>query len=396
MTGTQKVNDFESLKPHLNQIQTRALVIGLLALALCVVGAIMSPVQFFRSYLFAYLFWIGIVLGSFALVALHHLVGGGWGFAIQRLLESSSWTLPLMVLLIAPLFFGMQELYIWARSDVVAVDAVLQQKEKYLNVPFFWIRTGAYFIIWMLFIAFLNKWSKDQDRTADASITSKLQKISGPAILLYVLTVTFSSIDWVMSLDPHWFSTIFGFVFVIGQALLTLAFAIVVVVMLSDYKPLSDVLARKHFHDLGNLMMAFVLLWAYISVSQFIIIWSGNLPEEIPWYLHRLHGGWQWLALAIVIFHFALPFILLLSRRTKQRKQLLFKVALAMIFMRLVDLFWIVAPNFHPEQISVHWMDVLAPIGIGGIWLAAFIWNLKDKPLLPLNDPRLKEAFQHD
>ncbi len=248
----------------------------------------------------------------------------------------------------------------------------------------------------MLFIAFLNKWSKDQDRTADASITSKLQKISGPAILLYVLTVTFSSIDWVMSLDPHWFSTIFGFVFVIGQALLTLAFAIVVVVMLSDYKPLSDVLARKHFHDLGNLMMAFVLLWAYISVSQFIIIWSGNLPEEIPWYLHRLHGGWQWLALAIVIFHFALPFILLLSRRTKQRKQLLFKVALAMIFMRLVDLFWIVAPNFHPEQISVHWMDVLAPIGIGGIWLAAFIWNLKDKPLLPLNDPRLKEAFQHD
>lgn len=205
--------------------------------------------------------------------------------------------------------------------------------------------------------------------------------------------MTFASIDWVMSLDPHWFSTIFGFMFVIGQALLTLAFAVIVIGQLSTVKPLADVLKKQHFHDLGNLMLAFVSLWAYMSLSQFLIIWSGNLPEEIPWYLHRLHGGWQWLALFVVIFHFALPFIVLLSRRTKRNITVLSRVAVAMVFMRLVDLFWIIAPSFHPDKFSFHWLDVAAPIGIGGLWVAAFVWQLKGRALLPVNDPRLEEAF---
>jgi hypothetical protein len=278
----------------------------------------------------------------------------------------------------------------------MAADAILQHKAAYLNVNFFWIRTAVYFAIWIILIFFINKWSLDQDRAAKPSLVNRLQKISGPGILLYVLTLTFASIDWVMSLDPHWFSTIFGFVFVIGQAVLAMAFAIVVVGWLAPHQPLSEVLRTQHFHDLGNLLLAFVMLWAYISLSQFIIIWSGNLPEEITWYVHRLHGGWQWLALGIVMFHFAVPFVLLLSRQTKRRIEILSKVALAMIFMRLVDLFWIVAPNFHPEKLHIHWMDIFAPLGIGGLWVAAFVWQLKGRALLPVNDPRMHEAFRHE
>ena len=389
------MSDTDSLKPLLNRLQQGAFIVGVIALAFCAAGAYLSPKQFFQSYLFGYLFWLGIALGSLAIVALHHLVGGGWGFSIQRLLESGTRTLPLMALLLVPFFFGMKELYVWANSEAVAGDELLQHKELYLNSSFFWIRTAGYFFMWAILIFFLNRWSHEQDRTAEPSLTRRLQNLSGPALVIYVLTVTFASIDWVMSLDPHWFSTIFGIMFVVGQGLATLAFAVVVVGMLAPHKPLSEIVTSKQFHDLGNLLLAFVMFWAYISFSQFLIMWSGNLPEEIPWYVHRLHGGWQWIAMAILIFQFALPFVLLLSRQIKKRAEFLTKVALAIVFMRFVDLFWIVAPNFHPHGIFIHWMDVLAPIGIGGIWIAVFIWQLKGRPLLPLHDPRLQEAFHH-
>ncbi|MFQ5637763.1 MAG: hypothetical protein ACE5IR_07175 [bacterium] len=390
------MTDFESLKPKLNKIQRRSGMLGGAILALCVVGLFHEHTQFYQSYLFGYVFWLGLTLGSLVLLSLHHLVGGGWGFVIQRFLESGTSTLPLMAILFLPLFFGMQDLYDWARPESVAADSLLQHKAKYLNVGFFWVRAAVYFLIWGALITFLNKWSKKQDETADASLSDKLRKLGGPAMLLYFLTVTFSSIDWVMSLAPQWFSTIFGVIFVIGQGLLTLAFAIIALNMFSGYKPLSDILGKQHFHDLGNLMLAFVMLWAYISLSQFLIIWSGNLPEEIPWYLDRLQGGWQWLALFVVIFHFALPFILLLSRRTKRNQRVLAKVAFVMVFMRLIDLFWIVAPNFHPGKISVHWLDLAVPAGIGGVWVAFFIRNLKGCAVLPLHDPRLKEALQYE
>ncbi|MFQ5676001.1 MAG: hypothetical protein ACE5G1_08910 [bacterium] len=387
------MSDFESIKPQLNRIQFRALIVGIVALTLCGFGAYTNKEQFFQSYLVGYLFWIGLALGSLAIMSLHHLVGGGWGFAIQRLLESASRTLPVLAVLLVPLFFGMQELYVWARPEAVAADTVLQHKGAYLNINFFWLRSAAYFAIWFVLVFFINKWSFEQDKSQDTSFTERIQKISGPAILLYILTMTFASIDWAMSLDPHWFSTIYGFMFVIGQALLTLAFAVIMIGRLSTVKPLSDVLKKQHFHDLGNLMLAFVSLWAYMSLSQFLIIWSGNLPEEIPWYLHRLHGGWQWLALFVVVFHFALPLIVLLSRRTKRNITVLSSVAVAMVFMRLVDLFWIIAPSFHPDGFSFHWLDIAAPIGIGGLWVATFLWQLKGRALLPVNDPRLKEAF---
>lgn len=390
------MNDIEAIRPQLDRIQQRAFLIGGAGLVVTIIGAFTNSQQFFQSYLFGYMFWIGLALGSLALVSLHHLVGGGWGFVIQRILESGTRTLPLMAVLFLPFLFGMQELYLWARPEVVAQDAVLQHKQLYLNEPFFWIRAAFFFLLWFSFGFFLNKWSVEQDRTGNVRLSDKLRNISGPCLVFYVLTMTFASIDWVMSLEPHWFSTIFGFVFVIGQGLSTLAFAAIVVGKLSGKKPISEVIQKKHFHDLGNLMLAFVALWAYVNVSQFLIIWAGNLPEEIPWYLHRSHGGWEWLSLGVVIFHFAVPFALLLSRRNKQNMQVLSSIAIAIIVVRFFDLFWIVAPNFHQHGISVHWLDIAAPVGIGGLWVATFIWQLKGRALLPFNDPRLKEVFAHE
>jgi len=383
----------EQLQTQLNRIQKLALMVGVAALGLCGVGVTLNKAQFFQSYLFGYLFWFGIAVGCFSVVALHHLVGGSWGFVIQRILEAGSRTLPLMLILFLPVFFGMSELYLWARPEVVAGDEILHQKAPYLNVPFFWIRAVFYFAVWGAFIYWLNKWSHEQDRTGYPLITQKIEKLAGPALAFYVLTMSFAAFDWVMSLEPHWFSTIFGVIFVVGQGLTTLAFAIICVKVLSDREPISGVIQTKHFHDLGNLMFAFVLLWAYVSFSQFFIIWSGNLPEEITWYMHRLHGGWGAMAMVIVVFHFFVPFSLLLLRKTKQRSKVLVKIAVAMFFMRFVDLFWTVAPNFNEGKFGIHWMDILAPIGIGGIWLAMFISQLKGRALMPVNDPRLAEAF---
>jgi hypothetical protein len=389
------MNSPTPLRLQFDHIQQRALVVGVVGLALCLLGSLLNSEQFFRSYLLAYLFWISIALGCFALVMLHHLVGGAWGFIIQRLLESGTRTLPLMAVLFVPFLFGLHDLYIWARPEEIAHDEILQHKSLYLNIPFFLLRTALYFAAWLGVAYWLNKWSREQDRTAEPSLTRRLQLVSGPGLVLYVLTVTFASIDWVMSLEPHWFSTIYGILFVVGQALTTLAFAITVVALLADHEPLSQVLTPAHFHDLGNLLLAFVMLWAYMAFSQYLIIWSGNLAEEIPWYLHRRAGGWQWLGLFLILFHFVVPFLLLLSRGTKRRLRMLSTVAAAIILMRLVDLFWLVAPAFHQAGLRIHWMDVVAPIGVGGLWLAVFVWQLKGRPLLPLHDPRLPEVLDH-
>lgn len=366
-----------------DRFQRRAGAAGIAALAACAAGAAGSPDQFFRSYLFAYLFWIGIALGCFAIVMLHHLVGGSWGVVIRRLLESGAGTLPLMAVLVLPLVAGLPRLYVWARPEAVAGDELLRHKAPYLNVPFFVGRLVFYFAVWIALAHLLNKWSEEQDRTLSPQVKTRLQLLSGPGLVLYGLTVTFASVDWVMSLEPHWFSTIYGILFMTGEALATLAFVILALLVLVRRKPMADVLKATHFQDLGNLMLAFVMLWAYVCFSQFLIIWSGNLPEEIPWYLRRLTGGWGWVAVVLVVFHFALPFVLLLSRANKQRLQILAGIAGGVLVVRLVDLFWMVMPAFHPGGFRVHWMDLLMPVGIGGLWLAAFVWRLKRRALLP-------------
>jgi hypothetical protein len=377
------------------RLKQRALLAGAAGLAVCAGGGLVNPEQFFRSYLLGYLLWIGVALGSLGIVMLHHLTGGGWGFVVRRCLESGARTLPFMAGLFLPLLFGLPHLYAWARPAEVARDALLQHKSMYLNVPFFTIRTAGYFAIWIGLTALVTRWSFEQDRTADPALTRRLQVLSGPGLAAYGLTATFAAIDWVMSLEPHWFSTIYGVLFIVGQVLASLAFMIPVALQLADREPLAQVISPARLQDLGNLLLAFVMLWAYIAFSQYLIIWAGNLPEEIPWVLHRTHSGWQWIALTLIVFHFVVPFLLLLSRGTKRSVPVLSAVAVGLVGMRLVDLFWLVVPAFHHTGVAIHWMDLMAPVGIGGIWVALFVWQLQGQSLVPVHDPRLRELLEH-
>ena len=375
-------------------MQKRSLAVGLIAAVLCAGGALIFPPVFFRAYLSAYIFWIGIPVGALALLMLHHLVGGRWGFMIQRVLEATIQTLPLMALLFIPLLFGLSDLYPWARTEVVAADPLLQQKAAYLNIPFFIARAVTYFAVWIVLGRLLVTWSLRQDRTADDALTLRLQRLSGPGLVLYGLTVTFAAIDWMMSLEPKWYSTIFGMIFMVSFGLAALALAILATRFLESQKPLAQVISPDRWHDLGNLLLALVMFWAYLQFSQFLLIWSENLTEEIPWYLHRIGGGWEWVALALILFLFALPFILLLSRTTKRSARMLSQVAAAILFMHWLDILWIVAPSFYPALFHLHWLDIVAPVGIGGLWLAAFIGYLKARSLLPLHDPRFAELLE--
>ncbi|MGH7767146.1 MAG: hypothetical protein ACREQP_06800 [Candidatus Binatia bacterium] len=374
-------------------MRSRALGLGIAGLALSGAGGLFDPPQFFRSYLVAFLFWIGLPLGCWAILMLHHLVGGRWGFMIQRALESALRTIPLMALLFVAVVFGLRELYPWAVPGAAETDPLLHEKSAYLNTPFFIARAIFYFAVWSVFGYLLHRWSLKQDRTGDASLTERLQNLSGPGLVLFGLTVTFSAIDWVMSLEPHWYSTIYGMMFMVNNALAALSFAIVVAYFLKDREPLSQVAGPDRFHDLGNLLLALVMLWAYLGFSQFLIVWAENLREEIPWYLKRITGGWRAVAVLLVAFQFALPFVLLLSRSTKRRVEVLSGVALLILVMHWVDLLWLIVPAFHPGGFHLHWLDFAALFGVGGLWVAAFLYYLGENSLLPLRDPRFVEVI---
>jgi hypothetical protein len=272
----------------------------------------------------------------------------------------------------------------------MAKNAALTEKAKYLNLTFFTVRAAIYFAIWLALAFFLNRWSLMQDKTADRQFTKRMRMISGPGMVLFVFTVTFASIDWFMSLDPEWSSTIYGFVFVASWSLSALAFVVAVMAWLSKHKPMNNIVAQLHFHDLGKLLLALVMLWSYFAFSQFLIIWSANLPEEIRWYLPRTRGAWGAIALAVVILHFAFPFLFLLSRSFKRNAGKLVIVAVLILVMRLLDLLWMIAPNFTGEH-SISWlgagMYIVAPIAIGGLWLGFFARALTKRPLIPINDP---------
>ena len=383
------VNDVKSLRGQSARIQLWSLVLGIAGLLVCAVGALINPAQFFHSYLFAFVFWVGLSLGCLAIVMIHQLTAGSWG-VIRRPLEAGAMNLVLMGVLFIPLAFGLAQNYSWARPELVAVDVALQHKQQYLNVPFFLIRTLIYFVIWCGLAYMLNKWSRDLDRTGNERLIVRVKKLSAAGLLLFGLTITFAMIDRVMSLEPHWYSSIYSVMVGTGSILEAFAFSVLVMFYLAQWEPIRSVITPKIFNDLGSLTFAFIMLWAYMAFSQFLLIWAGNLAEEIPWYLLRFTGGWLWIAVLILLLHFALPFALLMSRELKRNAPLLTTMAALLFLMRLVDVFWLIAPVFHQGGLQVHWLDIAAPIGIGGLWVAAYIWWLKDKPLLPLHDPRLE------
>jgi len=379
----------------LSRLRNKGVLFGAVGLAATLAGYFMvDRTQFMQSYLIAFMFWIGISLGSLVLLMVQYLSGGAWGLVARRVFEAATRTLPLMALLFLPIAFNLEVLYKWARPEALT-DPIIQTKVAYLNPEFFFIRAALYFVIWIALSTVLTRWSKAQDESAPqppGPMDRRSRVFSGPGLVLHILAVTFMSVDWVMSLDPHFYSTIFGVLTLGGQGLTTLAFTILVLQGLSNSKPISDVANAERFHDYGKLMLAFVMLWAYFNVSQLLIIWSANLPEEIPWYIERLQGHWGPWAVVVLLGHFVLPFVLLLSRDLKRHGRVLSRVALLVMLMRVVDLIWTIGPVFRHET-TFHWLDFATVAAFALPWLFLFYRNLGDRSLVPANDPYFKEAI---
>jgi len=377
---------------QLGQWQRWSLMAGIAGVLLAIAGYLLNGwTMFLRSYLFAYLFWIGMGLGCLGILLLHHTVGGKWGMVIRRMCEAGARTVPFMIVLIIPVLASLPVLYEWARPEA-AHDPVIAGKAAYLNVPGVIGRSIFYFVVWGFYAWRLSKWSSQQDETGDPSLIGKMRGLSAPGLVVFVFVTTFAFVDWIMSLEAHWFSTIYGIMFLVGQVLESFAFTIALVIVLGTREPLNRYLTRQHLHDLGNMMFAFMVLWAYLSFSQFLIIWAGNLPDETSWYLRRLRGGWGWVAFTLVIFHFGTPFVLLLMRGVKRNAERLLRVCLLLIVLRVMDVYWIVEPAFYRQGFTLHWLDFVMPVAIGGLWLAAFFRQLRSRPLVPLRDPRLEGA----
>jgi hypothetical protein len=380
------------------KISQRSLIIGGLFGVLSLVLAFIRPDEFYRAYLLGFMCWLGVALGSMAIVMIRHLTGGGWGTVIRRILGAAMRTLPLLAILFIPIFFGIRHLYIWAQPLANIEDKHLREHleqitQTYLTVNGFIIRAIFYFAVWNVLSFLLSKWSKETDRPNAPDNSGRFKAVSGPGLILYGFTISFAAIDWVMSLDPSWISTIFGLIILIGEVLSAMCFAIVVERILFDYKPMSEMLKPDFVHDHGKWMLAFIMVWAYFNFSQWLIIWAGNLPAEITFYLRRLSGGWGSIGLILVLFHFAIPFATLLSRSFKRNIRKLVWVAVWLMLMRYVDLFWIIEPNFS-KTLTVTVADIVVPIAIGGIWLWYFFRNLAALPLLPAYDRDAHEVLE--
>ncbi|MBI2827660.1 MAG: hypothetical protein HYX77_00125 [Acidobacteria bacterium] len=385
--------------------RARALVAGAVGLVACAIGFVVDRDHFFRAWLIAYLLFLGIALGSMGLLMIQHLSGGAWG-VFRRVFEASSRTLPLMALLFLPIVLGMTSLYSWTHPDHVQQDEVLRHKAVYLNTGFFLLRALVYFAGWILIAWTLTRWSRRQDE-GDMSVNLRLQYLSGGGLVFHAFAAMFASVDWIMSINPHWYSTLFGFIFIGGQGLSALAFTIVVSAFLARRAPMAGLLKPSHFHDLGKLSLAFVMLWAYFNFSQYMLTYAANVVEEIPYFIARISHGWQYLAVFLVLFHFVVPFALLLSRDLKRMPHRLVWVALALLVVRYIDLFMLVSPEFdatganlhllaeeHEAGLYVHWLDLAAPLAVGGLWLWMFFTQLAQRPLLAFGDPYLRESLE--
>lgn len=374
---------------QLPRFQRIAVICGIVGAAACIAGFFVNRHQFFVSYLWSYLFWLGLAMGCMCLTMIHSQTSGRWGDVTRRFQEAVFGTLPVMAVLFVPLFFGVQTLFPWARPAEVAADTVLQKRAVYMNLTAWVIRAVVLLALWNFMAWRLRRWSLAQDATDDLTPTRRMRAFAAPGIIIYVFSMSVAAVDWIISVEPHWYSTMFPIIICIAQILSGLTFSIILLACCRHFEPLNRVITPHHLHQLGNLFLAFVLFWSYISFGQLLIIYSGNLPHEISWYLHRIAGSWKYLVAAIALFHFFLPFYLLLFRPLKQSFRPLVTLAAVVLTMRMVDVFWYVTPTFHPHGIQVHWLDFAAPIGIGGIWVATFLMRLKGPALMPRNDPRI-------
>lgn len=391
---------------ELGSLRTLALGVGGIATVAVAVGAYFNTEQALRSWLLGFIFWGGLCFGSIGVLMLQYLTGGAWGVMIRRIVEAGSRTLPLVVLLFVPIAFGVYTHNIYEWTHMAPTEHAIEARGPYLTTWFWILRSVIYFAIFGVMVYLLNKWGADQDKAPDVEssrlILERASRFSGPTMVIYALVVTFAVVDWIMTLDPHWFSTIWGLLFVAGWGLSTFCFSVTILAYLLDKSPMSGILGKKHFHDLGKLMLALVMVWAYFNFSQFLIIWSGNLPEETTWFLTRMKGAWGYIGVGLILFHFAFPYLLLLKRDLKRQASLLASIAMFILFMRLVDVYYQIGPTFRVspgivEQgaFMLSWMDFAAPIAIGGIWLWWFFGQLMSRPIVPANDPYFEEAVEH-
>ncbi len=446
-----------TLLPLVDRVRARAMVVGVVGAALAVLGFIIDRAHFDRAYLFSFVFFLGLSLGSLALLMLHRQVAGAWGFLIRRPLESGAMTLPLMAVLFIPVLVDLDRIYPWVRhipgqhesgghpsgsnelstgDQPVAGESPVRVanrgasagatgarrdplekrtadyfafKRMWLNPTSFTIRVAIYFAIWIALALVFNIGSRRQDETGSTSLAYGLQALGAPGLVLYFLTTSFALIDWGMSLEPEWYSSIYGVLVMIGQVLSTMAFMILVATLISRKGETEGLDTPETFNDLGNLLLTFVMFWTYISFSQYLIIWAGNLTEEIPWYVRRFHGGWRFVGLFLGLFHFAVPFLILLRRPTKRNINSLWMVAAIVLVAHLVDVYWLIVPSFGEmpaagAEVSYgpgpfvplrpSWLDLAVPAGMGGIWLAAFLTFLRGQPLMVAHDPMLLPALK--
>jgi hypothetical protein len=364
-----------SVRPgSLGGLARTALIAGLAGLAVSALLGVARPGAFFFGYLCAFVLWFGVPLGCAAILMTHHLVNGRWGWSVRGPAEAALRTLPLVALLFVPVLFGLSRLYAWARPAAVAASPELTAKAGYLNEPFFLARAALFFLLWIVGGLLLLRGSRAHRRAGGGWAPLRLARLAGAGLVVWGLTVTFAGIDWVGSLAATWYSTIFGLYILVGQALTALALVVVLITTLPRPDGTEPVPATV-LHDLGNLMLMLVILHAYMGYSQFFIIWNGNKPEEIQWYLPRLHGLWGGVAVVLLVIHFFLPFFALLSRRVKRNAHLLRRVAVIVLAARVADAAWMVLPAFGGSRLHVAAAAMAAMVGVGGLWLAVFAWS---------------------
>jgi len=378
----------------IGRAQVPALIVGVIGTIIAGLGFFTNAPEFYRAWLPAFLFWFMIAAGSIGIMCLQYVTGGEWGVLIRRPLGAASRTIPLFILFAIPLLFGLEHVYVWANHDLVAHDIVLQHKQPYLNATSWMIRGLVYFALWTLWAWRIRVLSLDFAKTRSPYTELSRRKWSASGLLLIVLTLTLCSVDWVMSLEPKWYSSMYGIAFTVSAGLSAYAFVTFFLVLLSPAPAMRDILKPSHFRDLGNLMLAFTMLWAYTNFSQFLLIWYGNIKEETPYYLKRMHGVWGWIAAGLILFHFFLPFFMLLMRAIKDHPKTIGVVTIIILLMRFIDIYWLVVPAHHAGIPPSFWITIFAFLGIGGLWLAAFIWQLKGQTIIPIHETWVEEAIR--
>jgi hypothetical protein len=376
-----------------NRIPMIAAIVAVLGAVACAMLGPANPKQFLFSWLVSFLFFLSLALGALFFVLIQYASQGGWGIVLRRIGEATFATVPVMAALFLPLLLGLSDLYSWAVPGAAEHDPLLQWKAPFLNVPFFLIRAALYFGIWSFIALAYYRGSRGQDTTGDPGISARLRKFAGPAIIVLALTQTFASIDWIMSLTPHWYSTMFGVYFFAGSFVGFIAFLSVVAVAMRSAGLLETIVSAEHLHDVGKWLFAFTAFWAYIAFSQFLLMWYANLPEETIWYKTRLEGSWTTVSLFLMAGHFGAPFLYLMGRDVKRRGWTLALGGAWVLAMHFVDLYWQVMPTLHPEGFSPSVLDVAALVTVGGCFVSAASWLMRRQALVPLRDPRLAESL---